>query len=147
VTEAPPAAAPGAALRPVEASLRAALPSAPREVQTATQLIDAITLDLAQMQVRVGTVDARIVRFTGRRLDRPRSVEVRIRLLGGESPARDLGAVALVVGRYARLYRLDLPVFVVTDAAGRTVSLRGEDVDAFYLGRTELGAFVASAGG
>lgn len=138
---------PGAALRPVEAALRAALPSAPREVQTATQLIDAITLDLAQMQVRVASVDAQVVRFTGRRLDRPRSVEVRVRLLGGEDRARDLGAVALVVGRYARLYRLDLPVFVVTDAAGRAVSLRGDDVDALYLGRMDLGAFVAAVGG
>jgi hypothetical protein len=140
-------AGPGTALRPVEAALRAALPSEPRDVQTATQLIDAITLDLAQMQVRVVSVDAKVVRFTGRKLDRPRSVEVRVRLLGGEDAARDLGAVALVVGRYARLYRLDLPVFVVTDAAGRARSLRGDDVDALYLGRLDLGAFVAAAGG
>ena len=109
-------------------------------------LTDAILLDLAQMQVRTRSVDTRVVRWTGRKLDEPRAAEVRIGWDPGDDPDRELGAIALVVGRYARSYRMDLPVFTVENASGAVLAPRNTDVQEFYLGRLDLHRFLATLG-
>jgi hypothetical protein len=135
-----------AARRVTEATLRARLPPNLREVRREGDLTDAIMLDLAQMQVRARSVDTRVVRWTGRKLDEPRAAEVRVGWDPGEDPDRELGAIALVVGRYARSYRMDLPVFTVEDDAGVLLAPRNTDVQEFYLGRLDLHRFLGTLG-
>ncbi len=144
-TSAKPSADPAATaqVRQKESQLRATVPSMLRDVKKEGDLSDALLLDLAQMQVRVHSVDTRIVRWTGRRRDEPRAAEVRIGWTAGDDRDREVAAIALVVGRYARAYRMDLPVFTMQDASGVAITPRAADVEAFYLGRMDLGRFLA----
>ena len=139
----PEQAAASLALRQTEAGLRARMAPNPREARTETQLSDALLLDIGQMQVRVRSVKVRVVKYSGRRLDEPRAAEIRVEYLPGDDRARDLGAIALVVGRYARMLRMDLPVFTITDTLGQSVAPTALVVDAFYLGRLDLEKFTA----
>ena len=139
----PEQAAASLAMRQVEAGLRTRMAPNPRESRTETQLSDALLLDIGQMQVRVRSVKVRVVKYSGRRLDEPRAAEVRVDYLPGEDRARDLGAITLVVGRYARMLRMDLPLFTITDTLGQAVAPTALVVDAFYLGRLDLEKFMA----
>ncbi len=139
----PEQAAASLAMRQTEAGLRTRMAPNPREARTETQLSDALLLDIGQMQVRVRSVKVRVVKYSGRRLDEPRAAEIRVEYLPGDDRARDVGAIALVVGRYARMLRMDLPVFTITDALGQSVAPPALVVDAFYLGRLDLEKFMA----
>ena len=88
---------------------------------------------------RVEEADGVVTKWIGRTGDEPKSAEVRISYRSGGDLTRELGAIALVVGRYKRFYRLDIPVFEVTEVGARGVTrIRAEDAEAYYQARMSL---------
>jgi hypothetical protein len=94
----------------MEEELRAADLGRPRPVTERPHLGDALLVELQHLGVAVADVQANVTRWTGRRRDDPAAAEIHVVLRGGGNPERDVGAVALVVGRYMQAYALDVPI-------------------------------------
>lgn len=131
-------------LAEVEASLRAGVGGSLRPIRQPGDLSDALLIDLANLKVDVETAEAEITEWSGRFLDEPRKGRVRVTLRTAQELDRSLGAVALVVGRYAQEYRLELDpieVRVRTSDGDRRTILDPRRAAAFYtreLGLEEL---------
>jgi hypothetical protein len=139
---APAVAAPLVAL---EKDLRASLPGTARAVAKAGDLSDALLVELVQLRVDVVSADGVVTKWAGRRLDEPKSAEVRIQYRSSGDISREIAAMALVVGRYKRLYRLDIPVFEVTDTTGRGMTrIDAAKAEAFYQARLTLEQLLTS---
>jgi hypothetical protein len=133
------ALAPISPLIPLDVELRAALPTHPRDVKEAGDLSDALLVELVQQRLEIIEADGVVTKWIGRKGDEPKSAEVRISYRSGGDLTRELGAIALVVGRYKRFYRLDIPVFEVTEVGARGVTrIRAEDAEAYYQARMSL---------
>lgn len=104
----PPTSAGAGALVELEAALRAGAGGPLRPVAKPGDLSDALLIDLTNLKVDFETVEAEVTEWSGRYLDQPRRGWVRITLHTAEELDRSLGAVALVVGRYAQVYRIEL---------------------------------------
>lgn len=149
----PPAAVTAAPLRVpaapdplarTESELRNQLPPDTKRIREAGDLNDALLLELVQLGVQVGAVDAPVTKWAGRKQDDPRAAEIRIRFTARPEIERDLGAIALVVGRYKRTYRLDIPVFDLTEeTTGGHTLVNAEQAEAFYMQRVSLTALLA----
>lgn len=148
VGSATPETSPAKAMLALEQELRANLSPTPRVVRTQDDLQDAVMVELVQFGVDVQSVDVRVTHWVGRKRDEPKTAEVRVTFRKSDDVGRDIGAIALVVGRYKRLYRLDLPVFEVVEAGsgGRTV-LDPDKAELFYQARLPLGRFLAEITG
>jgi hypothetical protein len=138
------------ALALTEAELRGRMPPVPRRIEEPGALGDALMLEMTQLGVNVTSVDATVMKYTGRKQDQPKTVEVRVSYVPGARPgadavaaqaasARDVGAIALVVGRYVRVYRLEVPILEITDMSTLTKGiLPPAQAEAWYLGRVPL---------
>jgi hypothetical protein len=126
-----------------EAELRGRLPPVPRPIKEPGALGDALMLEMTQLGVGVSTVDARVVKWVGRKQDEPKTVEVRVAFRPSADPSRDLGAIGLVVGRYMRVYRLEVPILEVTDTSTLSRSMvDSAQAEAWYLSRLPLVRFL-----
>jgi hypothetical protein len=141
----PQAADPGAPLRAMEQELRSTLTPTPRLIAVPGDFTNALTVELVQQRVDIRTADGNVTKWIGRKGDEPRIAEVRIVYRSRGEISRELGAIGLVVGRYKRLYRLDMPVFEVTEeGTGGTTKIDPERAEAFYQARITLQAFLQS---
>jgi hypothetical protein len=133
------------------------MPPVPRRIEEPGALGDALMLEMTQLGVNVTSVDARVMKYTGRKQDQPKTVEVRVsyvpgaRTVAGDAvasqaaSARDVGAIALVVGRYVRVYRLEVPILELTDMSTLSKGiLPSTQAEAWYLGRVPLPKLVES---
>lgn len=131
------------ALLQTEAELRGRLPPIPRPIKEPGALADALMLEMTQLGVSVSTVDANVVKWVGRKQDEPKTVEVRVAYRASADPSRDLGAIGLVVGRYMRVYRLEVPILEVTETSTLTRSMvDSAQTEAWYLSRLPLPRFL-----
>lgn len=123
------------ALAEVEAALRAGAGGPLRPVAKPGDLSDALLIDLTNLKVDFETVEAEVTEWSGRYLDQPRRGRVRVTLHTAEELDRSLGAVALVVGRYAQAYRIELEpieVRVRTSAGDRRTLIDPTRAMRFY---------------
>jgi hypothetical protein len=139
---------PASPLRAIEATLRANLPPLPRGVSKPGDLSDALLLELVQEQVQVEKADGRVTKWVGRRLDEPKTAEVRIQYRTTGDFSREMAAIALVVGRYKRLYRLDMPVLEVTETSTQGMTrIDPEKAEGFYQARVTIDELLGSIAG
>ncbi|MDO9280277.1 MAG: hypothetical protein Q7U06_00070, partial [Pseudomonadota bacterium] len=117
----PPAAtaAPISPLVELDAQLRADLTPHPRDVKEPGDLSDALMIELMRQRLDVIDASGLVTKWIGKKGDEPKTAEVRITYRSGGDMSRELGAIALVVGRYKRFYRMDMPVFEVVEAGAR----------------------------
>ena len=92
-------------------------------------------------------VHAPVVGWAGRKSDVPQAAEIHVTVRTNQVDFdRDVGAVALVAGKYIQRYSLDVPVFELTfDGLGTTpltLSVEGERARQFYLQRKTLLQFL-----
>jgi hypothetical protein len=131
------------ALLQTEAELRGRLPPVPRPIKEPGALADALMLEMTQLGVSVSTVDANVVKWVGRKQDEPKTVEVRVAYRASVEPSRDIGAIGLVVGRYMRVYRLEVPILEITETSTLTRSVvDSTQTEAWYLSRLPLARFL-----
>jgi hypothetical protein len=129
----------------MEQELRSTLTPTPRLIAVPGDFTNALTVELVQQRVDIRTADGNVTKWIGRKGDEPRIAEVRIVYRSRGEISRELGAIGLVVGRYKRLYRLDMPVFEVTEeGTGGTTKIDPERAEAFYQARITLQAFLQS---
>ncbi|MFZ5475215.1 MAG: hypothetical protein ACOZNI_00445 [Myxococcota bacterium] len=138
----PPSVADG--LIKLDAELHRLLPREPRVVKEPGDLADALMVELVQLGVSVASVDAPVTKWVGRRLDEPKTAEVRVAFHTSGDLTRDISAIAIVIGRYKSLYKLDVPVVEITEQSqNRTMSFDAAAAEALYKGRIPLGKFLA----
>lgn len=104
-------------LATIEKGLRSVDLGEPKAVEKDGDLGDAVLIDLQHYRLDITKVEAPVTRWGGKHRDEPMSAEVRIEYRSAGELDRELGAIALTVGRYKARYRLDLPVFQVTATA------------------------------
>jgi hypothetical protein len=112
----------------------------------------ALRMELSRLGVLVQSIHAPIVSWGGRHGDVPLAVEIRVWYEGKPDQLdRELGAIGLVVGKYAQNYSLDVRTFevYVRDAQGET---RARSLDAaaarqLYLRRRSLLEFLTGEAG
>jgi hypothetical protein len=109
-SERPPTAVDLDPLADVERELRAASLGDLHEVSRPGDLGDGILVDLQKLRIDVQRVDAPVTRWVGRKNDHPAEAEVHITFTTSGELDRELGAIALVVGRYKKRYTIDMPV-------------------------------------
>ncbi len=137
--------APPSPLALLEQELRTALPATPRLVEKDGDLSDALLLELVQLRVDVVNADGHVTKWVGRHLDEPKKAEVRIQYRSTGDISREMGAIAMVVGRYKRLYRLDIGVFEVTEMAAQgQTRIDPDKAEALYQARLSLEKLLAS---
>ena len=131
----------------LDAELRSKLPSVPRMVAKPGDLGDALTIELIQLGVNVIGVEANVVKWVGRKKDEPKTAEIRVTFESSGDLAREMGAMAMVLGRYKRFYRLELPILeVIERTTGGRTALDPEKVEQLYQGRMPLGKFLSEIG-
>ena len=112
----------------------------------------ALRVELSRLGVQAHKVHAPVLTWGGRKGDMPHAVEVKIWYRGqaGELD-RELGAIGLVVGKYAQQYGLDVRSFEVylegADGKSRLRSLDPAQAKQFYLKRSSLLQFLTGDAG
>ncbi|MBM4389938.1 MAG: hypothetical protein FJ090_02340 [Deltaproteobacteria bacterium] len=130
-----------AVLAGVEAELRSVTLGEVREVRKAGDLEDAVLIELQELRLDVERVDAPVGRWGGKKRDDPVVAEVRVRFRSAGKLDRELGAIAMVVGRYKQAYVIDIPVVEATwISGGKTWSkmLDAKLAELFVQGRASL---------
>ncbi|MDP2316461.1 MAG: hypothetical protein Q8P41_26425 [Pseudomonadota bacterium] len=123
----------------LDVELRAALSPHPRDVKEAGDLSDALLVELLQQRLDVIDANGVVTKWVGRKGDEPKSAEVRISYRSAGDLSRELGGIALVVGRYKRFYRLDIPLFEVTEVGTRGVTrIDAANAESYYQARITL---------
>ncbi len=125
----------------VDRGLRALLAADPRPIKGEGALADALLVDLQHMRIDVVTVDAVVTESTGRTGEQPVSANLRVVLASSNDLDRTVGAIALVVGRYARSYRLSFPevsIVLKTAEGERVRSLDAKRAEEYYMDRVSL---------
>ncbi len=108
----------------------------------------ALHIELSRLGVHATAIHAPVLEWGGRRGDVPTAVEIKIWYEGRGELDRELGAIGLVVGKYAQHYSLDVRTFevrVVTSSG--TTGKRLLDATAarqLYLRRISLLEFLTS---
>ncbi len=131
----------------VEDELRGQLMDGIRDVAKKGDLDDALLIELLRVKLDVSGTDAKVLTWGGRKQDAPQLASVRIRLRSDPAQLdRELGGVALVVGKYVQFYRLELESLEVelerpdgTHRVGLDASMAAE----LYLQRTSLEKYLA----
>lgn len=130
------------ALAGVEKELRGVQLGDPRPVKKDGDLGDAILIDLQRLKVDTLDVKAPVTQWSGKRAETPITAEIRIQFRTADGELfRELGAIAISVGRYINITRLKVDTFDVTatsDEGTRVYPidpLRAED---FARGRISL---------
>lgn len=126
----------------VEKQLRGVQLGDPRPVKKDGDLGDAILIDLQRLKVDILDVKAPVTQWSGKRAETPIEAEIHIqyRAVPGELD-RELGAIAISVGRYININRLKVTAFDVAATTGEKTVLypvdpqRAED---FARGRISL---------
>lgn len=107
----------------------------------------ALRVELSRLGVQAYSVHAPVLTWGGRKNDVPHGVEVKIWYEGQQGQLdRELGAIGLVVGKYAQQYSLDIRAFDVS-VRDRDGSIRERTLDAgaakqFYLHNISLLQFL-----
>lgn len=125
----------GSDLAQLDQELRAGLRSEVRAIHSDDELGDALLSDLLNLRSTVRDVKATVIKWTGRKQDLPHTAEVRVTLDGPAELDRQLLAVGLVVGRYKRTHRMEVPlleVYVPGDAGLRKLVLDSARAEAYY---------------
>jgi len=131
----------------VEDELRGQLMDGIRDVAKPGDLDDALLIELLRVKLDVSGTDAKVMTWGGRKQDAPQLASVRVRLRSDPAQLdRELGGVALVVGKYVQFYRLELESLEVelerpdgTHRVGLDASMAAE----LYLQRTSLEKYLA----
>jgi hypothetical protein len=110
-------------------------------------LADNLLIELRRVKIDVVAIDARVVTWGGRKKDVPLTADVRIRYrTKGEDLDRELGAIALVMGKYLQHYDLELTRFdVIFEGLGERAMQRSLDAKGargLYLRREGLEAYL-----
>lgn len=155
ISEAPPPPAPKTSLtapsrlaaagetdiQRVERELRSTLSGDPRAISGPGALGDSLLIEIQRLRVDVERVDAPVQKWTGRDQSQPATANVAVVLGTSTELDRSVGAIALVVGRYKRTYRLDIPSITIawhTDEGDRRLSVSATRAEEFYVGRLSL---------
>jgi hypothetical protein len=142
------AIAPPSPLVELDAQLRADLTPHPRDVKAKGDLSNALMIELLRQRLDVVDATGNVTKWIGRKGDEPKIAEVRISYRSGGDMSRELGAIALVVGRYKRFYRMDVPVFEVTELGTRGLTkIDAEKAEAYYQARLTLEGLLTSLTG
>ena len=131
--------APPSPLVALDVEIRHLLSPTPRAVEKAGDLSDALLVELVSARLEVIQADGLVTKWVGRHADEPKSAEVRIRYRSAGDMSRELGTIALIVGRYKRTFRLDMPVFEVTEVGtGGVTRIDADKAEAYYQARITL---------
>ena len=94
------------------------------------------------MGVDAQLIDALITEWGGRASEQqPMAAEIRVTCRTRGELERELGAIGLIVGRYARIYRLNVPVFevvIISEEGSYKRSFEAKRADQFYAGDLSL---------
>lgn len=139
----PPREETGAAavLAAVEAELRSVSLGDVREVRKPGDLGDAVLIELQELRLDVERVDAPVGKWGGKKRDDPVMAEVRVSFRSGGKLDRELGAIAMVVGRYKQAYIIDIPVVEARWSSGgetRSKMIDAKLAESFVQGRASL---------
>ncbi|MDP2309730.1 MAG: hypothetical protein Q8P18_27165 [Pseudomonadota bacterium] len=138
-------AAPTSPLVALDAQLRADLTATPRAVEKAGDLTDALLVELVRQRLDHVEATGVVTKWIGKKGDEPRTAEVRITYRSSGDMSRELGAIALVVGRYKHLYHLEVPVFEVTEVSARGLTkLDANKAELYYQARITLEELLTS---
>lgn len=140
-----PAEPAGTDLGQLDEELRAGLRSEVRAIHSDGELGDALLSDLLNLRSTVRDVKATVIKWTGRKQDLPHTAEIRVTLDGSTELDRQLLAVGLVVGRYKRTHRMEVPlleVYVPGDGGLRKLTLDGTRAEAYYEQRLSPAEFL-----
>ncbi len=135
----------------MELSLRNRMVTGCSTIAKEDDLDTALRVELSRLGVQAYSMHAPVLTWGGRKGDMPLAVEIKIWYQGhpGELD-RELGAIGLVVGKYAQQYSLDVRAFEVTvrDASGqaRVRTLDPTQARQFYLRRSSLLEFLTGEG-
>lgn len=154
----PPSGAPGKAalakqspaidpLSAVEAGLRAVSLGGVRPVRKPGDLDDALSVELQKLGVDVVSVRAPVTAWRGRKDDDPTTAQVHVVFRASADLNRDLGAIALSVGRYKLHYQLTIEPFevIMERAEGRSATmLDPARAERFAQGRLSLSETIAA---
>jgi hypothetical protein len=136
----------------MEIELRTRMVAGCSTITREDDLDTALRVELSRLGVKAYSIHAPVLTWGGRKGDVPHGVEIRIWYEGqpGELD-RELGAIGLVVGKYAQQYSFDVRAFDVflRDSSGRSRerSLDPNAARQFYLRRISLLQFLTGEGG
>jgi hypothetical protein len=150
----PPAPAPPGApadSAALEDELRGLLPGGRQEVRKDGDLEVALMIELSRMRLPARRVEAPVLAWTGRKKDVPQSADIRVHFDHMGDVDREVAAIGLVVGKYIRLYKLEVGRFEMV-IYGLGDSPRGRALDPrraedLYLQRISVADFLAEASG
>ncbi|MFH1469418.1 MAG: hypothetical protein ABIO70_33845 [Pseudomonadota bacterium] len=136
----------------MELALRDRLLQGCMTISKEDDLDTALRLELSRLGVQVQTIHAPIISWGGRHSDVPLAVEIKLWYEGQPDQLdRELGAIGMVVGKYAQNYSLDvrtLEVYVRDEqGAARVVSLDPTAARQLYLRRRTLLEFLTGETG
>ncbi len=134
-------------LAAVEAALRAVPLGAIRPVRKPGDLDDALSVEFQKLGVDVVSVRAPVTSWRGRKDDDPTSAQVHVVFRASEDLNRDLGAIALSVGRYKLQYQLTIDPFevIMESAGGRSSTLLDPArAERFAQGRLSLSEVITA---
>ncbi|MSQ02688.1 MAG: hypothetical protein EXR71_12495 [Myxococcales bacterium] len=143
-TKSPAAADP---LAGVEMALRAVKLGAVKPVRKPGDLDDALAVEFQKLGVDVVSLRAPVTTWRGRKDDDPTEAQVHVVFRASGDLNRDLGAIALSVGRYKLHYQLTIAPFevVMQSAAGRSATtLDPARAERFAQGRISLSEMMAA---
>ncbi len=142
-----PRASSGALYEEMELSLRNRMVPGCSTISQEDDLDSALRVELSRLGVHASSIEAPVLSWGGRKGDLPHAVEIEIWYAGQQGELdRELGAIGLVIGKYAQHYGLDVRSFGVhvESAAGATRerSLDANAAKDFYQRRISLLEFL-----
>jgi len=136
----------------MELSLRNRMVSGCSTIEREDDLDTALRIELSRLGVQVQSIHAPVLTWGGRHGDVPLAVEIKIWYEGhADQLDRELGAIGLVVGKYAQNYSLDVRSFELllqgADGGARKRDLDPAAARQFYMRRISMLEFLKAEAG
>ena len=140
-----PTSAQSDALYTLESTLKGMLRSTSQQVSPEQPLSDALRIDLEYVGLEIVRIDAKVLKWKGRMLDKPRATSIEIIVSSNGEMENELILATLVIAKYSVLYYLEMPEFTVNIRDGDLLlskTIQTEDAQFLYLQPGSLKKFI-----
>ena len=129
----------------LESNLKGMLRNNAQQVTPEQSLSDALRVDLEYVGLEIRRIDAKVLKWKGRMLDKPRAATIDIVLTSQGEMENELILATLVIAKYSVRYYLEMPEFTVSIRDGDLLlskTIQTEDAQFLYLQPGSLKKFI-----
>lgn len=133
------------ALYTLESTLKGMIRSTSQEVSPEQPLSDALRIDLEYVGLEIIRIDAKVLKWKGRMLDKPRAASIELIVSSNGEMENELILATLVIAKYSVLYYLEMPEFTVNIRDGDLLlskTIQTQDAQFLYLQPGSLKKFI-----